>query len=198
VGAPDGAICPVPRLPHLARLGVPVVAYDVNEYAGPVPAVLSEDAEAGRLAAEHLLELGHRHFAFCAYQRMGWSRLRCQAFCRAIEQAGYAVDVYGQPRRGLTTWAKEEPRVRRWIEALPKPVGLLCANDDGAASVLEVCRALGCGVPEDVSIIGVDDDEYVCDLLNPPLSSVKMASDRAGYEAAALLDRMIRRKHAPP
>jgi len=189
---PDGAICPVPRLPHLARLGVPVVAYDVNEYTGPVPAVLSEDAEAGRLAAEHLLELGHRHFGFCGYDRMRWSRLRCEAFCRTIEQAGYRVDVYRQPRRGLTTWAREEPYVRRWIQSLPKPVGVLCANDDRAASVLEVCRALGCGVPEDVSIIGVDDDQYVCDLVNPPLSSVKMASDRAGYEAAALLDRMMR------
>jgi LacI family transcriptional regulator len=75
--------------------------------------------------------------------------------------------------------------------ALPKPVGLFCANDDRSASILECCRALGYGVPEDVAVIGVDDDPYICDLANPPLSSISMASDRAGYEAAELLHQMI-------
>jgi LacI family transcriptional regulator len=82
--------------------------------------------------------------------------------------------------------------VRHWLESLPKPIGMLCANDDRAASILEACHVLGYGVPEDVSVIGVDDDQYVCELQNPPLSSVRMASEQAGYEAAALLDRMIR------
>jgi LacI family transcriptional regulator len=89
-------------------------------------------------------------------------------------------------------WAKEEPHVRHWLESIPKPIGMLCANDDRAASILETCHVLGYGVPEDVSVIGVDDDQYVCELQNPPLSSVRMASEQAGYEAAALLDRMIR------
>ena len=81
--------------------------------------------------------------------------------------------------------------MRQWLETLPKPIGMLCANDDRAASILETCHVFGYGVPEDVSVIGVDDDQYVCELQNPPLSSVRMASDQAGYEAAALLDRMI-------
>ena len=78
---PDGAICPVTQLDELARLRVPRIAYDVNEYSGRVPRVLSEDLEAGRLAAQHLLDLGHRHFAFCGYSGIRWSRERCQAFC---------------------------------------------------------------------------------------------------------------------
>ena len=81
--------------------------------------------------------------------------------------------------------------MRHWLETLPKPIGMLSANDDRAASILETCHLLGYGVPEDVSVIGVDDDQYVCELQNPPLSSVAMASEQAGYEAAALLDRMI-------
>ena len=89
------------------------------------------------------------------------------------------------------TWAREEPLLRQWLQSLPKPIGVLCANDDRAASLLETCHVLGYGVPEDVSVIGVDDDQYVCELQNPPLSSVRMASEQAGYEAAALLDRLM-------
>jgi len=188
---PDGAICPVSQVDGLSRLRVPLIAYDVNEYSGRVPCVLSEDFEAGRLAAGHLLDLGHRHFAFCGYSGIRWSRERCQAFCDSVEQAGCTVEAHRPRNRRPAAWAKEEPHVRHWLETLPKPIGMLCANDDRAASILESCHVLGYGVPEDVSVIGVDDDQYVCELQNPPLSSVKMASDRAGYEAAALLDRMM-------
>ncbi len=189
---PEGAICPVSQVDELLPLRLPLVAYDVNEYSGRVPRVLSQDFEAGRLAAQHLLDLGHRHFAFCGYSGMRWSRERCQAFCDSVEREGGTVAIYRPRSRSPATWAKEEPHVRRWLEMLPKPIGMLCANDDRAASILETCHILGYGVPEDVSVIGVDDDQYVCELQNPPLSSVRMASDQAGYEAAALLDRMMR------
>lgn len=185
---PDGVVCPVAQLHKFSPLCVPMVTYAVNVDPGRVPAAVSEDSEAGRLAAQHLLESGHRHFAFCGYSGIRWSRERCEAFCALVEDAGFEVDVY-RPRRKV--WAKEEPDVRRWIESLPKPVGMLCANDDRAESLLETCRVLGYSVPEDVSVIGVDDDLYVCELQNPPLSSVRMASNQAGYEAAALLDRMM-------
>lgn len=188
---PDGAICPVTRVDELSRLRVPLIAYDVNEYSGRVPRIVSEDVEAGRLAARHLLDLGQRHFAFCGYSSIRWSRERCQAFCDLVEESGCTVDVYRPRFRRSVAWAKEEPHVRQWMETLPKPIGMLCANDDRASSILETCHALGYGVPEDVSVVGVDDDEYVCELENPPLSSVRMASEQAGYEAAGLLDRLI-------
>ncbi len=188
---PDGAICPVTQLDELSLLRVPLIAYDVDQYSGRVPCVLSEDLQAGRLAAQHLLDLGHRHLAFCGYSGIRWSRERCQAFCDVVQQGGCAVEVYRPRSRRPAAWAKEEPHVRHWLETLPKPIGMLCANDDRAASILETCHVLGYGVPEDVSVVGVDDDQYVCELQNPPLSSVKMASEQAGYEAAALLGRMI-------
>lgn len=188
---PDGAICAVPQVAELSRLGVPLIAYDVNEYVGHVPCVFSEDFEAGRLAAQHLLDLGHRHFAFCGYSGIRWSRERFQAFRDLVEQAGGTVKVYRPRSRRPVAWAKEEPDVRHWLTALPKPIGMLCANDDRAASILEACHVLGYGVPEDISVIGVDDDQYICELQNPPLSSVRMASEQAGYETAALLARLL-------
>ena len=133
-----------------------------------------------------------RHFAFCGYGGIRWSQERCCGLLRVVGRSG-------RPRRGLPSAKSSACRLgeRRTAGAAvagtyPKPIGLLCANDDRAASILETCHAPGYGVPEDVSVIGVDDDQYVCQLQNPPLSSVRMASEQAGYEAAALLDRMIR------
>ena len=172
-----------------------MIAYDVNEYAGRVPCILSDDVEAGRIAAQHILDLGHRSFAFCGYVGIKWSPVRCQAFCETVSQKGGKVEVYRSPTRKTVAWAKEEEeRLQRWLAALPKPVGIFCANDDRAAAVLELCRSQGYGVPEDVSIVGVDDDEYICELQNPPLTSVAMASAQAGYEAAELLHQMIKGK----
>lgn len=189
---PDGVLCPVAQLAELSAFRLPMIAYDVNEYSGRVPSVLSEDYAAGQIAARHLLDLGHRSFAFCGYSGIRWSRERCEAFCDEVKAAGFTVDVYQPRSRKPVVWTKEEPHLRRWLESVPKPIGMLGANDDRAASILEVCHGLGYGVPEDVSIIGVDDDQYICQLQNPPLSSVTMASAQAGYEAAALLDRLIR------
>jgi len=188
---PDGAICPLAQVDQLAELDVPLIAYDVDAYDGPVPAIVSDDAAAGRLAAEHLLAQGHRHFAFCGYADLQWSERRCEAFRQRVEQAGGELAVYHRPSRRRQSWADEEPYVRRWLEGLPKPTALFCANDDRAESVLEIARLLGHGVPEDVSVLGVDDDEYICELQNPTLSSVAMAAERAGYDAAALLEGMI-------
>jgi LacI family transcriptional regulator len=107
-----------------------------------------------------------------------------------IEEAGTSVDIYNGTG-GVSSRSKEEPVVSEWIRSLPKPIGLFCVNDDRAATIMEICRVLEFGVPEDISILGADDDEYICELENPPLTSVKVSSEQAGYEAATLLHQMI-------
>jgi LacI family transcriptional regulator len=187
----DGAVCPSRRLDLIRPLRVPTVALDINDYQGEIPGVLSDDLTAGRLAADHLLGLGFQQFAFCGFESMRWSQDRCSAFCDTIAEAGFTVDIYRPLYRRTVSWAKEEPLVTEWLTGLPKPLGLFCANDDRSTNILESCRSLGYGVPEDIAVIGVDDDPLVCELANPPLSSVSMASDRAGYEVAELLHSMI-------
>ena len=191
---PDGVICPVTQVEGFRKLRLPMIAYDVNEYSGRVPCILSDDAAAGRIAARHLLDLGHRSFAFCGYDGIKWSPDRCKAFCELVSTKGSTVEVFRSSSQKTVAWAKEEARLRRWLASLPKPIGIFCANDDRAAALLELCRSQGYGVPEDVSVVGVDDDEYICELQNPPLTSVAMASAQAGYDAAELLDQMIHGK----
>jgi LacI family transcriptional regulator len=191
---PDGVVCPARRFELVKSLRVPIVALDINEYEGKVPGVVSEDQKAGQLAAEHLLSLGLENFAFCGFESMRWSQERKAAYCDAIAAAGHPVHLYRSSHRKPVLWAKEELPVRKWLTELPKPIGLFCANDDRSANILESCRALGYGVPEDIAVLGVDDDEYICELANPPLSSVAMASDLAGYQVAELLHKLIEKK----
>jgi LacI family transcriptional regulator len=188
---PDGIICSIAHAQELESLNVPIIGYDPGDYSGPIPCIVSDHAETGRQAARHLLNQGHRNYAFCGFNSLTWSRTRCEAFCASIEEAGESVHRYDGPDKPIP-WSKEEPQIKAWLQSLPKPTGLFCVNDDRAASIVEVCRALEFGVPEDISILGADDDEYICELENPPLTSVRISSDQAGYEAAALLHRMIK------
>lgn len=191
---PDGIIYSMVRLKEIPVLDVPMIAYEHNTYAGSIPCVYSDNAEAGRIAARHLLDLGHQQFAFCGYGGLSWSAERCEAFCAAIEEAGASVEIYRPKGKLCSSSIKEDASIREWLQALPKPIGMLCANDDRAETVLQICATLEYCVPEDVSVIGVDDDEYVCERQNPPLSSIKFATDQAGYQAAALLHRMMQGK----
>lgn len=190
---PDGIVCSIDQARELGQLKVPIIGYDPVNYTGSVPCVDSDDVETGRLAARHLLDHGHRNFAFCGFDNRPWSQRRCKAFSQTIERAGGTLTIY-QQTEDATSRAKEEPLLQEWIQSLPKPIGLFCANDDRAASIMEICRLLEFNIPEDISIIGADDDEYICELQNPPLSSVQVASEQAGYQAAQLLDQIIQGK----
>ncbi len=187
---PDGIVCSIDQAAELRRLKVPMIGYNPVNYRGCIPCVDSDDAEAGRIAAQHLLDCGHRSFAFCGYDSRPWSQLRARTFRETIEQAGGTLHCYKQSKAPVSR-IKEEPVLKQWLHALPKPIGVFCANDDRAATIMELCRVLGFGVPEDLSIIGADDDEYICELQNPPLSSVQIAAEQAGYEAAQLLHEIM-------
>lgn len=188
---PTGAIVPFDQIDLVSELNIPIITCNIDEYTGPIPSVDTEHFEAGKLAAEHLIATGHRHFAYCGYTEIQWSMIRCKGFQEVIEKAGFEMFSFQPTGKARLPWARQEERLKDWIDSLPKPVGMLCANDDRAETMMEICRAQGYAVPEDISIIGVDDDQYICELQNPPISSVRMASELAGYQAASLLDQLM-------
>jgi len=164
-----------------------------------VPSVLTDNAAASRAAFDHLRERGFRHFAFCGFNGADYSDERRDAFVRAASEVGLRSHVYaGRPHPHEADTAgyeheglKDTTLVALWIKELPKPVGLMACNDVRGQQALEACRAAGVAVPDDVAVVGVDNDEVLCDLSNPPLSSVVPNTQRIGYEAAALLAQMM-------
>jgi LacI family transcriptional regulator len=189
--------------PHVARQvrasGTPVVAfgggYGWHAPQWPVPYFRTDNAAVARLGAQHLRDRGFRQFAFCGYPASrinGWSAERQSAFAETVRRAGYRCHAYRASRPSERHWSVLCDRLGRWLRGLPKPVGVMAANDKRARQVLEACRLAGLRVPEDVAVVGVDNDEMLCQLSSPSLTSVEQGARRLGYEAAHLLDRLMR------
>jgi LacI family transcriptional regulator len=159
------------------------------------PRVGVDNVKVGRLAASHFLERGLRHFGFIGPPDYLFSTEREAAFCQAVRDAGHAVDCYEvrahRPYDPLGRRWDLDPAVRRWLRMLPKPAGVFVPNDLWGVQVAEACRQVELRVPEDVALLGVDDDHLYCELTRPPLSSIIVPAEQIGYEAAALLERLL-------
>jgi LacI family transcriptional regulator len=165
-----------------------------------VPVMVTDDESVSRMAVDHFLERGFRNLAFCGFASADYSENRSVAFARMVAEAGMECHVFQareKPPRDTGTRALEqrglvsEAEAARWVEELPKPVGLMACNDIRGQQVLNACREVEIAVPEEVAVLGVDNDDVLCDLSYPTLSSVVPDTHRIGFEAAAMLERMM-------
>ncbi len=177
----------------LTGSGLPLIfAQHTRESYAPFPAIITDSAEIGAMAAAHFLDRGFEHFAYCGLDEFVWSRLRAHHFTERLKQSGFGVDVYQQPKaRAKRAWKSEQHLIAEWLESLPKPLGLMCCNDDRALQVIEACKLADLYVPDQVAVLGVDNDVLICDLADPPISSIALNTEGAGHEAAELLDRLM-------
>jgi LacI family transcriptional regulator len=182
-------------------LSLPIVGvgggFGSYDPAAGIPYVYTDNERIARLGAEHLLACGFEQLAFCGLPRTrvnGWVAERAAAFAAACREAGRACEVFSGRHATARRWRDLQRELCDWLNRLPKPVGIMACNDVRARHVLEACRSVGLVVPRDVAVLGVDNDEVMCELTDPPLSSVDQAARRIGYEAAAVLDRLLRRR----
>ncbi|HXG09784.1 MAG TPA: DNA-binding transcriptional regulator [Gemmataceae bacterium] len=178
----------------VARKGIPAIELRWTFTDLGLPAVGIDNRQIVQLAFDHLRALGLRQFAFCglAPGRNRWADYRQQTFEELARADGFPCWSF-RPRsvgRG-DSWEREQKQIAEWVKQLPKPVGLMACNDDRGLQVLDACRWAGVRVPQDLAVIGVDNDEFLCNLASPPMSSVDVGADNAGYHAAAQLDRLM-------
>jgi LacI family transcriptional regulator len=171
-------------------LGLPMVvsAYKQRRVAGAVN-IVTDHRAVGRLAAESLLRRGLRQFAFCGYSDMFWSNDRLSGFQERLAEEGFVAEVF---RGRSISPADEKVRLMKWLADLPWPCGVFTCVDERGREVVELSVSCGIRVPDSLSVIGVDDDELLCDLSPVPLSSVALTAERAGEEAMQRLAEMIR------
>lgn len=189
------------QLSSLRRLGVPLVSLgEVPHQTDVVTEILSDHRMIGQLAAEHLIERQLRHFGFYGSGGAVFSDLRLEGFRTYLTGQTHQTHIFLEEkwdpgvsrykRRGDPFW--EDAQLNHWLEQLPKPIGIMACNDYFGRLLLSACRRNGVHVPNEVAVIGVDNDEIICDLAVPPLSSVDPAADAIGFRAAELLDEMLR------
>lgn len=154
--------------------------------------VIGDDIGVGKLAAKYFLNRGFEHFGFCGFKDMFWSEDTKKGFCHYVGKSGFEVEVYHQPRlKGLRMEGNEQPYLAEWLKSLPKPVAVLACVDERAHQLVEACREAELCVPDDVAILGVNNNELVCNLSNPPISSIVQNYEKAGYQLAELLVKKV-------
>jgi LacI family transcriptional regulator len=186
--------------------GLPTIAVGLSdEQLSPdnplsrLPEVSPIESEVVRLVLEHLKGRGFRRYAFVGLENRSWSNRREAAFAEQLNKIGIDPFIYHSPKRPANrVWEKEQIILADWISRLPMPIGLFACNDDRGREVLEACSLAGLEVPEDVAIVGVDNDEVFCELAFPPLTSIALNAETAGYRAAKLLDSMMRGQVSNP
>lgn len=190
VRASEGIKALIDQLP----ISLPCVVLGSGEGADGRINILNDSEQIGRTAADYLLTLGFSDFAFCGRT---YDRESCQladSFSRAIQEAGFDVISYFCHDKVKTGFAREVAALTEWIASLPKPIGVLAVNDEWGLAVLEACKAAEAEVPEQVAVLGVDNDFAKCEIAMPPLSSIALNTVKAGFEAAKRMHRMIRQE----
>ncbi|MDZ7618863.1 MAG: substrate-binding domain-containing protein [Patescibacteria group bacterium] len=179
--------------------GLPTVALDLTDKhlaAGnplsQLPDATTDCRAAGRLAAEHLLGLGLRRFAFVGQDEQAWSYRREAGFRERLAEAGHEYAAFNQANvHGRNAAARTRARVAEWLGGLGYPAGVFAGNDYVGREVLDASLEVGIEVPDQLAVVGADDDDLSNELANPPLSSVAFNVDDGGYRIAELLNRLM-------
>ncbi|AQQ71048.1 Xylose operon regulatory protein [Limihaloglobus sulfuriphilus] len=191
----DGIVAHVSELEQLEKLrrpGLPVIAFGGKQKYHSVHTIHPDSGAIGKMAADFFLEKNFRNFAFCGWSDMYWSTERGEAFRDELKKHGFKIQFYSRPQmRYQRPWEKEQKLLMDWLKSLPKPVAVMACNDDRALHILEACKNQGISVPNEVAVLGVDNDRLICHLTNPILSSIELDYERTGYEAAEFLKELM-------
>lgn len=178
------------RLFH--RHGIVVLAQDYISKFSSIPNITADYELTGAMAAEHLLTKGFQNFGFFGYRGVCWSDSRRDGFIRRVADAGFGDRCFIYDKQSISNlWDYEQEDIVNWLRSLPKPVAIMACDDNQGNFLLEACNSCGIRIPFDVAIVGVDNDEVLCNMTDPSMSSVNIDIEAGGYEAAALAARMV-------
>lgn len=183
----------------IRQIEVPAVELRATTFKHGFPFLGVDNSAVGKMIAGHLLERGLRHFGVFELPTEDYFQQRRQDFVASLAQRGYPCAVYQAPqsREQPADWEEHQRSLAEWVAALPKPVGIMACTDQLGFWLLDACRRAGVAVPEQAAVVGVENEETLCTMSSPPLSSVQFNGERIGYEAAALLGRLME-GGAPP
>lgn len=177
----------------LKRTGLPVVDVSDERPRSVFPRVGIDNAAVAKMAADHLQQKHFTHVGYCGDPHFVWSRQRARLFQRETKARGLDCHLFAT-QNSLAPPIGPDPQIQaiaHWLNTLPTPVGIFACYDRRAHQVLEACDLLGLRVPDQVAVLGVDDDELICELCHPPLSSILPNARRCGYIAAAILSKLM-------
>ncbi len=175
------------------RVGVPAIELRSTRRSGSFPFVGVDNEVVGKMVAEHFVERGFRHFAVYTLDTEDFFATRRESFISALQARGFQCSEFRQAGKSErpSQWEQQQTKLARWLLSLAKPTGVLACTDQLGCWLLDACARAGIRVPDDIAVVGAENDETLTSLSSPPLSSVQFAGERSGYEAASQLDMLM-------
>ncbi|MCA9259451.1 MAG: DNA-binding transcriptional regulator [Planctomycetales bacterium] len=200
----DGVIAALNTVQEAAcvkRFRTPIVNISGVLKKSPTPRVTVDNYAIGTLAAEHLLSRGFKKFAYYGMTDVQYSTDRFNGYKARLAEAGFTADEFSVPAtfaiRG-NSWLRQQSHLTAWLATLKFPIGVFSASDARARQVIDACNELQIHVPDEVAVLGVDDQQIICEHCHPMISSVGRNALQEGYLAAKVLDRLMKRRGVPP
>lgn len=171
--------------------GIAAISQDFKERFTEIPNITGAHHLAGQMGADYFIRKGFKNFAFYGYRNIVWSKERCEGFREELARHPADFGFYEYQNEDFSElWYYDSEPLIQWLESLPKPVAMMACDDNQAHQISQVCKQHGIRIPDEISLLGVDNDEAICTLSDPPLSSLNQAVEKGGYEAAMLLNEM--------
>jgi len=182
-----------PNIGKIIEAGIPVIAQDFKKRFDEIPNITGAHYEAGSMGADYFLKKGFKNFAFYGFKDIVWSHERAEGFEERVTRAGHKVHYFEHKMaRPSELWYYRPASIGKWLKSLPKPIALMACDDNQGQHITEACRLYGIRIPEEMAVLGVDNDEMICEFSDPPLSSIGQDAEKGGYDAAKLLDHLIK------
>ena len=198
VDAVIGQFEPTDDIGQFAENGIVAIAQDYKKKFTTIPNITADYLGTGRMAARFFIERGFRNFGFFGFNDVCWSDERCEGFRREVDAAGFGNNFYAYRMQEIDmVWYYQRNRLREWLRVIPKPIAIMACDDNQGSNLVEACHGISIKIPEEVSVIGVDNDESLCALGSTTLSSVQIDIEEGGRQAAALVERLVADPKAP-
>ncbi len=182
----------------LQDLGIPVILQNLKQRSEHFSNLTGDYYGTGKMAAQFFAKRRFRNFAFYGNNSVVWSRERADGFRDEVERVGGNYYYMATVNLRNEPWGEGHIELEDWLKSLPKPVALLACDDNFAMQVAETCKLNDIQIPQEISLLGVDNDELICNLSDPPISSIILDVEKGGYQAGRLIHHLIEGKRDKP
>ena len=182
----------------LNDLNIPIIVQNYRDRNKAVSNLTGDYFNTGVMAAKFFLNRGYRNFAFYGFKGAIWSRERADGYSHEIEKQEYKLAILENDNKDREEWSYNHTVLGNWLQSLPKPVALFACDDHFALQISETCNVYNINVPDDIAILGVDNDDLLCNISDPPLSSIVLDVENGGYNAGKLLHQLITKEITEP
>lgn len=182
----------------LTSLNIPIILQNYKSRSDYFSNLTGDYIGTGEMAAHFFIKRRYQNFAFYGNKGVIWSQERAEGFRKEIEKAGGNYYYFESENLDGEQWSSSHLQLDNWLLSLPKPIALFACDDSFALRVSEICKINNIAIPDEIALMGVDNDELICNLSDPTISSIVLDVEKGGYEAGRLMDQLIHHQREEP